>query len=55
MRMMTGRRRRDIRKIVARMPLDDRDVMVRALGAFADAAEEPGGSGPADELSPLGW
>ena len=54
-RNVTTRRRREIKKIVARMHVDDRNALVRALGAFAAAAEEPNAEGPADELSPLGW
>jgi DNA-binding MarR family transcriptional regulator len=54
-RKVTTRRRREIKKIVSRMEGQDREALVRALSAFADAAEEPHATGPADELSPLGW
>lgn len=54
-RKVNARRRREIKKVVARMPENDRDTLVRALRAFADAADEPKGEGLADQLSRLGW
>ena len=54
-RKVTARRRRDIKKVVARMPAEHREALVDALRAFADAAGEPNAPGFEDELSPLGW
>jgi DNA-binding MarR family transcriptional regulator len=54
-RKVISRRRREIKKVVARMPDTHRESLVRALRAFADAAEEPNGEGLADQLSRLGW
>ncbi|WP_326837829.1 MarR family transcriptional regulator [Amycolatopsis rhabdoformis] len=40
-RQVTSRRRREIAKIVAKMPEDRRRALVEALAAFAEASGEP--------------
>ncbi|MEO7753387.1 MAG: MarR family transcriptional regulator [Terracoccus sp.] len=50
---VTLRRRESIEKIVSVMPISDRLGLVRALTAFAEAADEP--CGPADPAARLGW
>jgi DNA-binding MarR family transcriptional regulator len=52
-RRVTARRRREIKKIVARMNARDAAGLVRALGAFSDAAQEPYADD--DEVTALGW
>lgn len=54
-RKVTSRRSREIKKIVARMPNEDRESLVRALRSFTEAAEEPDADRYEDELSALGW
>jgi DNA-binding MarR family transcriptional regulator len=46
-RQVTSRRRREIAKIVARMPVRHRQGIVDALEAFTEAGGEPPASGPA--------
>lgn len=48
---VTDRRRAEIARIVRQMPPDQRDALVTALNAFADAAGEPHATGPAG----FGW
>jgi DNA-binding MarR family transcriptional regulator len=47
---VTSRRRREIEKVMDAVPLDDRDVLIQALGRFAAAAGEV----PEQEWS-TGW
>ena len=47
---VTGIRRREIAKIVDRIAHAERAPMLRALAAFADAADEP-----TADASALGW
>ncbi len=54
-RRVSSRRRREIKKIVARMRDTHSEALVAALRQFADAAGEPSAEELDDELSPLGW
>lgn len=62
-RRVTSRRRRDIDRIVARMPSGERSELIAALRAFSEAADEPstdGRNGSASaggpgSVSALGW
>lgn len=54
-RRVTARRRREIKKLVARMAERDSETLVRALRAFAAAAGEPTAEGFDEEAGPLGW
>lgn len=54
-RKATARRRREIKKVVGRMPEQDRAVLVEALRSFAEAAGEPDADRAEDQLSRLGW
>jgi DNA-binding MarR family transcriptional regulator len=49
---VTRKRRREIAKIVERMPTARRGQLVAALHAFAEAAGEPH---PSDRITALGW
>ncbi len=49
-RQVTGRRREEIARIVARMPLEARNGLVEVLAAFADAGGEPPVGGDPDEV-----
>lgn len=49
-RTVTQRRQRDVKRILSRVPPDDRVTILRGMRAFADAAGEP----TADLLSVLG-
>jgi DNA-binding MarR family transcriptional regulator len=51
---VTARRREEIAAIVGRMPPSQREGLVRALRAFAEAGAEPAAQ-PARDLVPLGW
>ncbi|WP_207793153.1 MarR family winged helix-turn-helix transcriptional regulator [Nocardioides acrostichi] len=51
---VTGRRRAAIEQIVLAMPARDRGGLVRALAAFAEAADEPTSTN-ADSATLLGW
>ena len=52
-RRVTGRRRAELARVVARMPDARRSELVAALRAFAEAAGEPEPS--PDEVSTLAW
>jgi DNA-binding MarR family transcriptional regulator len=47
---VTNRRRREIEKVIEAVPLDERDVLIQALGRFAAAA----GEAPEQDWS-TGW
>ncbi|WP_236790894.1 MarR family winged helix-turn-helix transcriptional regulator [Amycolatopsis sp. GM8] len=49
-REVTQRRRREIARIVSRMPVTARRGLVRALAAFAEAGDEPSITGLGDGL-----
>ena len=38
-RQVTGRRRRDLKKVVEQVPASQRDALAAAMGSFAEAAE----------------
>lgn len=52
-RQVTSRRRQQIERVVSSLEQPQRDALVEALGAFAEAAGEPP-AGP-DDLSRMGW
>ncbi len=52
-RQVTDRRRAEIARIVAQMPVARRDEMVMALRAFAEAADEP--ELPLETTTTVGW
>lgn len=54
-RRVTARRRREIKKVVARMDDSHSETLVEALRSFADAAGEPRADGFDDEVSAVGW
>jgi DNA-binding MarR family transcriptional regulator len=54
-RRVTARRRRELTKLVSRMPTEHGENLVEALRAFAAVAGEPAVPGSDGEVSALGW